>query len=102
MEQVHIVRHKHFTEGQSVRQIARDMGLNRRTVRKYLSESEPQRDESVIRRQPVISVVGPRIEALLAACRTLKTRFCGYPFLKCSDIEIRLGLPETNQPFIVA
>ena len=65
MEQVHVVRHKHFTEGQSVRQIARDMGLNRRTVRKYLRESEPQRDESAARRQPVLSIVGPRIEALL-------------------------------------
>lgn len=65
MEQVHVVRHKHFAEGQSVRQIARDMGLNRRTVRKYLRESEPRREESSVRRQPVISVVGPRIEALL-------------------------------------
>ncbi len=65
MEQVHIVRHKHFAEGQSVRQIARDMGLNRRTVRKYLRESEPRREESAVRRQSVISVVGPRIEALL-------------------------------------
>jgi len=65
MEQVHIVRHKHFAEGQSVRQIARDMGLNRRTVRKYLQESEPRREEAAVRRQPVINVVGPRIEALL-------------------------------------
>ena len=65
MEQVHVVRHKHFAEGQSVRQIARDMGLNRRTVRKYLRESEPRREETSVRRQPVISVVGPRIEALL-------------------------------------
>lgn len=63
MEQAHVIRHKHFTEGQSVRQIALDMGLNRRTVRKYLRESEPHREETVIRRQPVIDVVGPRIEA---------------------------------------
>jgi transposase len=65
MDQVHVVRHKHFSEGQSVRQIARDLGLNRRTVRKYLSESEPQREESGPRPQPVLRVVGPRIEELL-------------------------------------
>src|SRR3990172_7751591 len=65
MEEVYVVRHQHFAEGKSVRQIARDMGLNRRTVRKYLRESAPQREESSVRGQPVISVVGPRIEALL-------------------------------------
>ena len=65
MEQVHVIRHKHFAEGQSVRQIAREMGLNRRTVRKYLREPEPRREEAADRRQPVRSVVGPRIEALL-------------------------------------
>jgi len=65
MEQVHVIRHKHFAEGWSVRQIALDMGLNRRTVRKYLRESEPQRDEIAVRRKPVTSVIGPRIEALL-------------------------------------
>ena len=69
MEQVHVVRHKHIAEGQSVRQIARDMGLNRRTVRKYLRESEPLREESGVRPQPVTSVVGPRIEALLEEWR---------------------------------
>jgi transposase len=69
MEQVHVVRHKHIAEGQSVRQIARDMGLNRRTVRKYLRESEPHREEPGVRPQPVTSVVGPRIEALLEEWR---------------------------------
>ena len=36
MEQAHDIRHKHYAEGQSVRRIAREMGLNRRTVKKYL------------------------------------------------------------------
>jgi transposase len=65
MEQVHVIRRKHYAEGCSVRQIARDMGLNRRTVQKYLRVSEPQRDETVVRQQPVMTVVGPRIEALM-------------------------------------
>ena len=65
METVYIIRHKHFVEGQSVRRIAREMGLHRLTVQKYLQQSEPQRGESVARSQPVMGVVGSRIEALL-------------------------------------
>lgn len=65
MEQVHVIRHKHFAEGQSARRIAREMGLHRLTVQKYLQQSEPQRIGSFIRPQPVMKVVGPRIEALL-------------------------------------
>ena len=65
MEQAHVIRHKHYTKGQSVRRIAREMGLNRRTVRKYLGQSEPQRLERAARPQPVLHKVGPRIEALL-------------------------------------
>ena len=45
MDQVHVIRHKHYVEGLSVRRIARTMGLHRETVRKYLQESEPRRDE---------------------------------------------------------
>jgi transposase len=41
------------------------MKVNRRTVEKYLRQSEPQRVELAPRPQPVMSVVGPRIEALL-------------------------------------
>jgi len=65
MDQVHVIRHKHVAEGLSARQIARELGLNRRTVRKYLAQSEPRRAETAPRPQPVLSVVGPRIEALL-------------------------------------
>ena len=65
MEPVHVIRHKHFAEGMSVRQIARELGLNRRTVQKYLAESEPRREESNPRPQPVLGPMAPRIEALL-------------------------------------
>jgi len=41
------------------------MGLSRGTVRKYLEESEPKRKEPEKRPQPVMSVVGPRIDKLL-------------------------------------
>ena len=65
MEQAHVIRHKHYAEGQSVRQIAREMGLNRRTVKKYLGLSEPRRVEAAERPQPILTGVVPRIEALL-------------------------------------
>lgn len=65
MEQVHVIRHKHYVDGMSARMIARQMGLNRRTVQKYLCESEPHRIESGFRSQPVLSDAGPRIDALL-------------------------------------
>ena len=87
MEQVHIVRHKHFKDGLSVRRIARDMGLDRRTVRKYLEESEPRRVEGSIRPQPVISKVGPRIEALL---EEWKSRLCKKHRLTASRLHREL------------
>lgn len=65
MEQVHVVRHQRFVEKRSVRWIARQLGLNRRTVKKYLEESAPERKEPIPRPHPVMSVAGPRIDALL-------------------------------------
>jgi transposase len=65
MDQVHVVRHKHFIEGRGIREIARATGIDRKTVRKYLKESEPRREERVPRRRPVLEVVGPRIDELL-------------------------------------
>jgi len=65
MDQVHVIRHKHLVEGRSIRGIARELGLHRQTVEKYLHQSEPQRVELVARPQPVMGVAGPRIEALL-------------------------------------
>lgn len=65
MNQVHVIRHKHIVEGQGVRRIAREMGLHRVTVQKYLQQSEPVRVEVEPRPQPVLSIAGPRIDALV-------------------------------------
>lgn len=65
MDQAHVIRHKHYVEGQGVRRIAREMGVHRLTVRKYLESPEPERIERAERPQPVMSKVGPRIDALL-------------------------------------
>lgn len=65
MDQVHVVRHKHYNEKQSVRRIARELGLHRETVRKYIEQAEPCRVEDARRAQPVVEVVGPHLEAIL-------------------------------------
>lgn len=65
MDQVHVIRHKVLVEGQSARSVARQLGVSRNTVRKYLRESAPVRRESQARSRPVTEAVAARIEALL-------------------------------------
>ena len=48
MDQVHVIRHKVLVEGLSIRRVAREMGVSRNTVRKYLKVSEPGRREPVV------------------------------------------------------
>jgi len=66
MDQVHVVRHKVLVEGRGLRQVAREMGLSRNTVKRYLELAEPVRIESKPRRKPVWEKVQPRIDALLS------------------------------------
>lgn len=65
MDQVHVIRHKVLVEGQSGRSVARQMGVSRNTVRKYLQVSAPVRRESGARARPVLEAVSSRMEALL-------------------------------------
>ena len=51
MEQVHVIRHKVLREGQSVRQVARELGVSRNTIGKYLREAEPIRTRQSCVRQ---------------------------------------------------
>jgi transposase len=66
MDQVHVVRHKVLVEGRTQRSVARELGIARRTVQKYVEQAAPTRVESAPRRRPIWEVVGPRIETLLA------------------------------------
>jgi transposase len=67
MDQVHVVRHKVLVEGRSQRAVARELGLARVTVRKYLDQAAPARHtEPAARPRPVWEAVAPRVEALLA------------------------------------
>ena len=64
MDQVHVIRHKVLVEGRSRRSVARELGVSRNTVRKYLRVSEPRRVEREPRARPVLEGVAPRLEAL--------------------------------------
>jgi len=65
VDQVHVLRHKVLVEGRSARQVAKELGISRRTVRKYLTEAVPIRKETQPRPRPVWEVVRARVEQLL-------------------------------------
>jgi transposase len=66
MDQVHVIRHKVLVEGQQIRRVAREMGIARNTVKRYLEHPEPVRVEKSPRARPVWDKVGTRIEAVLS------------------------------------
>jgi len=65
MDQVHVIRHKVLVEGRSIRSVAKEMGISRNTVSKYLKLSEPKRVVSRPKPSPLMRTVAPRIEELL-------------------------------------
>ena len=64
VEDVYALRHKVFVEGKSRRQVAREMGLARDTVRRYLATPLPEPRKRK-RSRPVLEQVRPRLEQLL-------------------------------------
>ena len=65
MDQVHVIRHKVLVEGRSRRQVAKELGISRLTVRKYLTEAVPIRRETQPRPRPVWDPVRERVHTLL-------------------------------------
>jgi transposase len=61
MDQVYVVRHKALVEGQSIRSIAREMGVGRNTIKKYLQVSEPVRVEHQRKPSPITEEVAPHV-----------------------------------------
>src|SRR6516165_834869 len=66
MDQVHVLRHKVLSEGQIIRRVARELGLSRNTVTKYLDQPEPVRSSPHRRERPVLEAVKPRLAELIA------------------------------------
>lgn len=80
MDQVHVIRHKVLREGMSIRAVARQLGVSRNTVAKYLQAPEPCRQELFPRPRPVLEAVAPRLDQLLQEWRgrtTAKQRLTG-------------------------
>ncbi|MDQ5827575.1 MAG: IS21 family transposase [Chloroflexota bacterium] len=69
MDQVHVIRHKVLIDGQSIRSVARELGISRNTIRKYLTLSEPVRVVCQKKPSPVMEMVAPRIEEILTEWR---------------------------------
>jgi predicted transcriptional regulator len=47
VDQVHVLRHKVLVEGRLQRQVAKELGISRLTVKKYLKEAVPiRRDDA--------------------------------------------------------
>lgn len=64
MDQVHVVRHKVLVEGRSQRAVAREVGLSRTTVGKYVGQAAPVRKaEAGPRPRPVWNKVADRAQA---------------------------------------
>jgi DNA-binding transcriptional MocR family regulator len=57
MDQMHVLRHQVLNEGRSIRRVARELGISRNTVAKYLEQSEPVRRRGRPRGRPVWEAV---------------------------------------------
>lgn len=65
MDQAYVIRHKVLVEGVSMRDVARQMGVSRNTVRRYVEGAEPGQREPVQRARPVYEAVRARLLAVL-------------------------------------
>jgi transposase len=65
VDQVFVIRRKVLVDGVGIRRAARELGVSRNTVRKYLGEAVPERKPGAPRRRPVFETVMPRLEALI-------------------------------------
>ena len=74
MDQVHVIRHKVLVEGLSIRKTAKDLGVSRNTVRRYLKLSEPIREEPRRRVRPVADSAAPKIDQILEDWDARSTR----------------------------
>ena len=66
MDKIYVIRHKVLIEHDSISSVARELGISRNTVSKYLQTSEPVRKPETARRpRPVTDKIAPRIDEIL-------------------------------------
>ena len=98
MDQVHVIRHKVLREGASIRQVARELGLSRNTVSKYLDQSVPVRHAYRLRKRPVWARVQSRLEELVAEWEprtTAKQRLTGVRLYRAL-MDVKLATAVSN------
>ena len=66
MQNVYVLRHQILIDGRSRRQVSRELGISRNTVRHYLEAQEQVYPERIPRRWPILDAVQPRLDALLS------------------------------------
>jgi transposase len=67
VDQVYMIRRGVLADGVGIRRVARELGVSRNTVRKYLGEAEPQRKSVKSWARPVFEAVIERLTALVEA-----------------------------------
>lgn len=101
MDQVTVIRYKIQNEHKSLRSVAKEMGLSRNTIRKYLQVSEPVREEKSPRPRPVLDQVAPRIDQLLeewSPKSTIKQRITGTRiFQRLREEGFQVGLTTVRE-----
>src|SRR5919109_2972145 len=65
MDQVYVVRHRVLVEKQSHRRVAREMGISRVTVKRYIDGAPPGVRAPSTRPKPVTEAVRARVEEIL-------------------------------------
>ena len=65
MDQIHVIRHKVLAAGVSIRRVARDMGVARNTVRRYLGGADPEVREACVRSRPALDKARKRLDEIL-------------------------------------
>lgn len=65
MDQILVVRHKVLVDKRSARSVAREHGISRNTVRRYVEGAPNGERKTVSREQPVWEKIAPRVEELL-------------------------------------
>jgi hypothetical protein len=70
MDQVIVVRHKVLVEKRSVRSVAKEHGLSRNTVKRYVEGATIGERKTPARARPLRDALAPRIDALLADSAT--------------------------------
>jgi transposase len=93
MDHVHVIRHKVLIEGRSQRAVAKELGISRLTVRKYVDQAAPVRVEKDPRPRPVYEGVKARMEALLEEAPTWTDKKQVLTATRLHSLLVGEGLP---------